>query len=543
MPNPRNGSGGGGSIISQIKQGRWDCNVCGTKENWATRPRCRVCTAYGPPRAFGGGGKGGGGNNVGGGQLGYRADGSHSNNLGGARPGGGAGGFSNNFAHRQIQREREDQRLQKQREEAKKREEALRLANQKLQRELAAARTANKPREADDEMDEDDDQEAEEDRQKKIEATQKAIPYLELQFGEESDQVTRAKQDIEDLQRASRDAKPYKTHRGQLERRLERLQRQQERAKEEEDEALIEVERAQERLTKLRNANAERERSIAAVDEELKDLLRKAISENDGGDQGPAPAESDPNAAWETISSTLASLAAQPGVPQDWASQLGGLLEQVRVAAMALSQHASVASSGQGARAQASQGATRSNGASSSSSSSSATSQSTPPPPSSAPIVTTPPPPAAAPAAASAAAALDSGLMANAADQSTSEWASRVHELAYTDGGGARGTGQAAGSPTAQTTTSGEPKGAEEISDSDRDSDDDDMASVVDADLGKKEDESAQQHKLRLARMLRERAIRKKAKQRERRTERKTKDGPKDGRDANGKERVNQKKK
>ncbi len=511
MPNPRNEGAGGGSTFSAIRvvrNGRWDCNVCGITGNWATRPRCRNCTAYGP-RGSGGGGKGGGwapaGGGGGGGQ-GFRNFGGHQSHVGGARPGGGTGGAPTNYAQRQLQRQYDDQRLQKQRDEAKKREETLRAANQKLQRELAAAKAGSKSRDDDEDMDEEDEQEAEEERQRKIDATQKAIPYLILQFGDESEQVCRAKGEIEDLQRASRDAKPYKTHRGQLERRLERLQRQQEKAREEEDEILIEVERVQDKLNKLRNTIAERAKTINAVDEELKDLLRKAISESEASEQPPTPPAVDPNAAWQTINATLATMAAQPGVPAGWAEQLGGLLEQVRMAAVALTQHAVATTPSQAMQQQQQQqqqqaptnqgaGGGGANGAASSSSSS-------PSPPS---LPTPAPANAAQPPAP---ATVDQNLRESPASQAANRWASRVHDLAFADGGGAGGGEQPAenlpngaieGAATNQAAASGGQKLVGTDSDSDLESDDD-MASVVGADFERQEDESIQQHSV--ARML-----------------------------------------
>ncbi len=73
---------------------------------------------------------------------------------------------------------------------------------------------------------------------------------------------------------------------------------------------------------------------------------------------------------------------------------------------------------------------------------------------------------------------------------------------------------------------------------SDNETDDDDMASVVGAELERQADESVLQHKRRVARMLKERAKkRKEDKQRERRADKKKNDGKE------GKDKVSQKKK
>ncbi len=80
--------------------------------------------------------------------------------------------------------------------------------------------------------------------------------------------------------------------------------------------------------------------------------------------------------------------------------------------------------------------------------------------------------------------------------------------------------------------------GGQKADDGDVDSNlesEDDMDSVVGADLNRKEDESVQQHKLRLARMLKERATkRKEAKRKEARAGKKAKDGQKAGGDGKG---------
>ncbi len=540
MPFPRNGTGGERkeSIISTIRDGRWDCNICGTIGNWATRYKCRACTAYGPKGA-GGYGKGGGGKNgnSGGKGGGHQYGGLLAGSPGGLRPGGGVGGGATTFAQVQLQKQNEDFRLQKQKDEFKKREETLKTANQKLQRELAAAKAqGSKGRDEDDDMDDEDEQDSEEKRQERIEAAQKALPYLALHFGEESEQVRKAKMEIDGLQRASREAKPYKTHRGQLERRLERLQRQQARAREEEDEILVEVEKAQARLNKVRASIAEREKNMATVDDELKELLRKAISEGESGDQGPSQAAGDPNKAWETINTTLADMVSQPGVPQGWAEQLGLLLEQVRMATIAIQQHSGAppsavtgASPATVAEMVATPPRTSETSASPSSASTSAaaSSSSTSPPPPATPAQT---PALPAPTAAAVAATSAPGGLPPQADPPATSWASRVHELAYAEEGGAPpeqpGANQAAAAAAAV--------GAE----SESEDDEDDMASVVGTELERQDEESVSQHKLRVARMLRERAKKKKEdKQRERRTDKKKHDGKE------GKDKVNQKKK
>ncbi len=145
------------------------------------------------------------------------------------------------------------------------------------------------------------------------------------------------------MERASREAKPYKTHRAQLEKRKERLTRQRDRAHEESEELQKQVDDLQARLAEIKVANEQREKEIQEVDGELRELLKKAIAEGEDGQGTPTQAAVDPSAAWNTVSSTLESMASQPGVPKEWASQLGGLLHQLRAAALAIQQQAAAA--------------------------------------------------------------------------------------------------------------------------------------------------------------------------------------------------------
>ncbi len=125
---------------------------------------------------------------------------------------------------------------------------------------------------------------SEEERQKRVETIRNGLGYLELQYGADSTELEKAKHDIEVLQKASREAKPYKTHRAQLEQRKDKLEKQQAKANDEADELLAQVERLQTRLNKTREDMEARAKQIAAVDEELKELLRKALAEGTSDD-------------------------------------------------------------------------------------------------------------------------------------------------------------------------------------------------------------------------------------------------------------------
>ncbi len=311
----------------------------------------------------------------------------------------------------------------------------------------------------------------------------------------------------------------------------------------------------QAKLNKIRAAISERDKTISVVDEELKDLLRRAIADDEDDEQASAPPMADPNAAWQTINATLSSLAAQPGVPTGWAEQLGGLLEQVRMAAAALTQHTIATAPRLAAlpqqqpkqqpqqQQQPPANTGKGGGGGGGTSGTSSSSSSSPLQPSS------PAPPPANAAHPPAPAAEDQHPREATTNQTTNRWASRVHDLAFADGGSAGGGEQPANDPPLQPAGAVEvaaisqsaAAGVQQAAIIDAESElgsDDDMASVVGADLERQEDESVPNHKRRIARMLKERARRKKEeKQRDGRADRKKHEGK------DGKEKVSQKKK
>ncbi len=212
----------------------------------------------------------------------------------------------------------------------------------RLQRELAARDTD--PAGADGDLDEHEDMDTadnsydtwtEEDRQRQNEVVKGGIPYLEGRFGAESEEVEQARAEVEALQRASREAKPYRTHRGQLERRKARLDAQQERDAEEKEKLQAEIAEANDKLEKIQAAMEDRTKLLEKVDTELKELLRRALAED--GEQ-PAAATAQPAApapkaqAWSMVEATLAELATSVTMPPEQAQQLSnflGLFRQV----------------------------------------------------------------------------------------------------------------------------------------------------------------------------------------------------------------------
>ncbi len=262
---------------------------------------------------------------------------------GGGGRGGNAGGAPTQptFAQRQLQRQRQDERALQRKTNAERKAQELQAEVTRLQRELAARDNGAMGNGEDDELDDMDvsdgnyDTWTEEERQRQVEVIKGGLPYLEQRFGSESEEVANAKAEVEALQRASREAKPYRTHRGQLERRKARLEAQQERDGEEKEKLEGEIEEANERLGKLQATMEERTIQIDKVDSELKELLRRALAED--GD-APAPTATTPAApapraeAWSSVEATLSELASNTKTPPEQAQQLAsffGLFRQV----------------------------------------------------------------------------------------------------------------------------------------------------------------------------------------------------------------------
>ncbi len=278
--------------------------------------------------------------------------------IGGGGKGGGdrGGGFgaapqAPTFSERQLSQQRSDQKLQQQLAAARRQADELRAANARLQQQ-AAARMDDKGKGTGQGDDGDDDMEAEEtidalseeERQRRVEALRAGMPYIELQFGADSPEMVAAKSDIEALQKASREAKPYKTHRAQVEKRKERLERQQAKATEDANELQRQIEELQERHKKIMEGIEARAKQVAAADEELRELLRKALAEGSSEDgagaatAGGTQSAEQAAAAWSTFSATLSAMAAQPGMPAGWAEQMAGLMAQMQAAAVAIHQ-------------------------------------------------------------------------------------------------------------------------------------------------------------------------------------------------------------
>ncbi len=242
-----------------------------------------------------------------------------------------------NLAERQLQQQRSAQQASRREEAEKKR---LREANAKMAAELAAlkAKQCQPPEvgEDDEDMDEGEDDSysswTEESRAKRVELAKGGLAYAVEKFGEDSEQAEELRREIATVQKASRQAKPFKAHRAQLERRRERLQKQQERDENDIAKAEAEVAELQTKVENLRAAVEERARAIKEVTSELTELVRRSIaegSEETADDSPPGPKEGSP---WGKVSSAIASLESLPGIPPELAT----LLARVQEAAVAM---------------------------------------------------------------------------------------------------------------------------------------------------------------------------------------------------------------
>ncbi len=318
----------------------WDCRICGIENNWGYKTRCRNCTALPPldhrilqkgsSKGGAGGGKGGGkGNGKG---KGTAAASSTTPTIG-------------SYAFRQIQRAKTDERAasssqtsaktSKELQEAKKRADALSAANRKLQKELAEAKSTSTPA-GDDDMEWEGPEELDEEgRKARIDKIRGSLPYLEEHFGVESEIYLDAQHEMEVHQRAIRESKPYKTHRTIVERRVEKLRRLQERDNNRLAELTEMAEDIEGKITATVSTMAERGKELDTAEAELRELLLKAV-----GEEQTTAAPPDPQQGWDTVVGTVASLVRQPGVPPQFTSQLENLFGQLRGMVEQLQQHA-----------------------------------------------------------------------------------------------------------------------------------------------------------------------------------------------------------
>ncbi len=323
MPNAGGGKGGkggsssGGKGLQQDRnpgtgsgprQGDWHCTICGTPGNRAWRTRCRNCESY--------------------------------RNKAMAKAMATASQPQPSLAERQLQQQKAAQQNQR-REDAEKKK--LREANARLVAENAALKERQQEppaadHDADEDMDEGDEGSyatwSEEARTKRVELAKGGLAYAIDKHGEDSAEAAEFRQEIAMLQKASREAKPFKAHRSQLERRRERLQKQQERDTSEIARAEAEVSELQAKIGTLQTAVEERARAIKDVTTELTELVRKSIEEGSEGENGGGPLGGQEESPWHKVATAIKGLEALPGIPAEVINLLAKVQEAAAAAAL-----------------------------------------------------------------------------------------------------------------------------------------------------------------------------------------------------------------
>jgi hypothetical protein len=313
------GGGGKGAVGGGGGQdgGRWTCRICQLADNFAWRTRCRGCESY---RVRGEGGP-----------------------LSSSAPPRGP-----SLAERQVQLQRQAQRQQRASSAA---ERKLQAEVERLQQQLAAAQACPRAEHASaradvdeggegdpEAMDTADDYSAwtEEERRQQVDAARACLPYLVSKHGESSAEATNVREEIAALEKASRDSKPFKTHRAMLERKRDKLRARLKKDEEDLAKAEKEHEELKARMEEIRAGTAERSRDLASVEEELAELIKRALAEGDAA--GEAGKTDDGGmAAWsaQAASATLQSLATRPGIPPELAALLAHVHQAVAAMAAA----------------------------------------------------------------------------------------------------------------------------------------------------------------------------------------------------------------
>ncbi len=325
----------------------WTCGICGIHDNWGTKARCRNCNAYPPAshRAL-----------VKGGQQDGKAKGkgkgidNRINVQGKGNPiNSSAYGSLGSFAHRQLQQARrggnELQQTQaafrsnaRELQDIRRKNDGLLEQNKRLQKELDEAKLmdAQGHGDTDETMEEGPEELGDEERKGRMDKLRNSLPYLEETFGTDSSVYTDAVAELDHHQRTLRGAKPYKTHRTILERKVEKLRRQQGRDNDRLGELRDAAEEIQGKIATTTSAIAEREKELEAAEAELRELLLKAV-----GEEAAQPTTTpDPAQSWDNVVGAVAQLVKAPGVPQEFTCQLETMFNQLRSMVTTLQSHA-----------------------------------------------------------------------------------------------------------------------------------------------------------------------------------------------------------
>ncbi len=320
----------------------WSCGPCGTAGNWLCRRSCRGC-ARDPPKSVKdkqrdfqrNRGDGGGGQQA---QQGK----SYTHGSQGRWNGGGGGGSGRAARGDGSSSTKADGTSKSYADAARGRDWAselaeLRRANERLVRQLSNLQAnGTKADDEDDRMDEDNDEASTAARDERIKTLENGLGTLAAIYTEESEQFKAAKEELNDLVRQRREAKPLRTQLQHLDRRIEKQRQKAERLQGKADDLKEKLGELQTELDSTTAELGEANGVIGSLEEERKALLLKEAQQRDGGGESAAGAASvsgtahSADDAWSTVVQTIGLRLNQPGANQELGSQVTATVQLLR---------------------------------------------------------------------------------------------------------------------------------------------------------------------------------------------------------------------
>ncbi len=328
----------------------WSCGPCGTAGNWQCRRSCRGC-ARDPPRSVKdrqrefqrnrGGGQQVQQNKS---QTSWRTgdNKSYSHGSHGRWNGGGVGGSGKAARGDGSSTTKADSSYKSYAGATRGRDWAselaeLRRANEKLVRQLSTLQANGaKADDEDDRMDDDSDEASAAARYERIRTLENGMGTLAAIFTEESEQYKAAKEELNDLVRQRREAKPLRTQLQHLDRRIEKQRQKAERLQGKADDLKEKLDEIQTELNSTTVELEETNDGISSLEEERKALLLKEAQQRDGGSDsatttaGASGTSHSADDAWATVVQTIGHRLNQPGANQELGTQVTATVQLLR---------------------------------------------------------------------------------------------------------------------------------------------------------------------------------------------------------------------
>ncbi len=329
----------------------WSCGVCGTAGNWQCRRTCRGC-ARDPPksvkdrqrdhlRSRGNGSQQPQGRT----QSSWRTGSGNQLQAHGSQgrwPGGGFGGGGKVARGDGSTTAKTDGATRTYADAAKGRDWAaelaeLRKANERLTRQVNTLRANGTGEDEDDDrMEDDSDEAAAAARDERIKVLEGGLGTLAAIYSEDSTQYKAAKEELSDLMRQRREAKPLRAQLQHLDRRIDKQRQRAERLQNKTDDIKEKISELQADLAESTAELDEANDVIASLEEERKSLLLKEAQQKDGNSEAAAGASgaggAGPSAddAWTTVVQTIGLRLNQPGANQELGSQVTATVQLLR---------------------------------------------------------------------------------------------------------------------------------------------------------------------------------------------------------------------